>query len=198
MTALWIWVMMMHISSQGLEFIKEHEGCVLDWYQDSAGHWTIGVGHMNDSKILPAGFTSPLTEQTALDLLNYDIPRYENIVNNAFPGRTFLQQQFDALVSFAFNEGTIWNGLKNAINNGVTGDDLKAVFEQYCMAGGQPILLSRRDDEYELYEFGTYNNTGGTGGTGGGGGWSYHYPLKPEPDNSFAVIASAMQLGFDV
>lgn len=35
----------MKISSDGIKFITQWEGCHLTSYQDGGGVWTIGVGH---------------------------------------------------------------------------------------------------------------------------------------------------------
>lgn len=86
---------------QGLELIKSFEGLRLQRYQDVAGKWTVGYGHL----ILPTErFDQPINPGTALALLKKDLRRTEQGVNSAVRV-PLTQNQFDALVSFAFNLG---------------------------------------------------------------------------------------------
>tara|TARA_R110000782_G_scaffold2454_3_gene9582 strand:- start:2520 stop:2648 length:129 start_codon:yes stop_codon:yes gene_type:complete len=40
----------MNASEEGIELIKNFEGCELKAYQDSVGVWTIGYGHTKEVK----------------------------------------------------------------------------------------------------------------------------------------------------
>ena len=90
----------MEISQKGLDLIKEFEGLSLKPYKCVAGVWTIGYGHTKGV----SENTSAITEQQAEQLLRDDIRYFERLVNdkNYVPQR-LNQNQFDALVSFAFN-----------------------------------------------------------------------------------------------
>ena len=92
----------MRISQKGLDLIKEFEGLSLKPYKCVAGVWTIGYGHTKGV----SENTSAITEQQAEQLLRDDIRYFERLVNdkNYVPQR-LNQNQFDALVSFAFNLG---------------------------------------------------------------------------------------------
>jgi GH24 family phage-related lysozyme (muramidase) len=156
------------ISQAGLEFIEAWEGFRSDWYQDIAGHWTVGYGHMDDSKTLPAGFTVPLTGGpggTGEDLLKYDLPPYISAVATQFSAITLTQNQADALIAFSYNLGAgIFPGtkLKAAIINGASNDELKERFEAFSNAnidGKLTVikgLLYRRDAEWAAYANGVY------------------------------------------
>ena len=143
----------MKTSVNGVEFIKRWEGCVLDWYQDNGGNWTIGYGHMDNGMALPDGFTAPLTAEAATALLALDLGRYEAIVDERFPDFPFNQNQYDALVSFAYNLGEIGWSLYAAIIENADTYTLKSRFMLYCHMGGEVIqgLLDRRVEEWELY-----------------------------------------------
>lgn len=91
------------IGQAGLALIKQFEGCRLIAYQCSAGVWTIGYGHT-------AGVYKgmKITQAQADAFLKQDIAKFEKYINNPsyVPFTDKLNQnQFDALVSFAFNLG---------------------------------------------------------------------------------------------
>jgi len=90
----------MEISKTGLDFIKKQEGEVLTAYRDSAGVWTIGVGH---TKTARRGMT--ITSAESSELLNKDLDEAEKAVNRVIKV-AINQNQFDALVSLTFNIGT--------------------------------------------------------------------------------------------
>lgn len=89
----------MQISEKGLALIKEFEGLRLEAYQCSADVWTIGYGHT-------AGVRKGdvITKATADRMLADDVSEFESAVNNAVTA-PLTQNQFDALVSLAFNIG---------------------------------------------------------------------------------------------
>ena len=92
------------ISDKGVDFIARWEGLELKAYQDVAGVWTIGYGHIasfKDGRFTP---TSVITKEDALALLREDLKEAVVAVNKAIVV-PLLQWEFDALVSFAFNVG---------------------------------------------------------------------------------------------
>lgn len=89
----------MHISNNGLNLIKEFEGCKLTAYKCPAGVWTIGYGHTKDVK---QGMK--ITSKQAEQLLVNDLKTYESYVSKYVKVK-LNQNQFDALVSFTFNCG---------------------------------------------------------------------------------------------
>ena len=92
----------MEISPKGLDLIKKFEGLSLKPYQCVAGVWTIGYGHTNGV----SENTNAITEQQAEQLLRDDIRYFERLVNDKnYVPQSLNQDQFDALVSFAFNLG---------------------------------------------------------------------------------------------
>ena len=87
----------MVISSEGLEFIKQHEGLYLHAYDDGVGVMTIGYGHTG--KDVKKGMV--ITEEKATDLLKKDIARFEKHVSEYNKIYHFTDSEFSALVSFA-------------------------------------------------------------------------------------------------
>jgi lysozyme len=95
----------MKTSAAGLAFVAQEEGTVLHVYKDVAGYETIGIGHLLSPSEKASGvFAKGLTKQQAIDLLARDIVIYESAVNKNVKV-PLTQNQFDALVSFAFNNG---------------------------------------------------------------------------------------------
>ena len=141
----------MNISPNGLKFLMEAEGCVLKIYKDSAGYPTIGTGHLIRKG---EDFSAGLTTEQAQDLLQKDLVRFEAVVNEKVTV-ALTQNQYDALVSFAFNVGDgafRSSTLLKRLNAG----DYTAVPDQlmkWTKAGGRVNdgLITRRRNEAKLW-----------------------------------------------
>ncbi|HEY4288283.1 MAG TPA: lysozyme [Puia sp.] len=95
----------MRISDKGLDLIKYMEGCILHPYLDQAGVPTIGWG----STIYSTGDhvsmqDRRLTQDQADKLLDWQVAVVALAVTKMTPGG-LNQNQFDALVDFAYNVG---------------------------------------------------------------------------------------------
>lgn len=90
------------LSEAGLNLIKSFEGCKLTAYRDVKGVPTIGYGHTFDVKM-----GQVITQAQADEFLKSDVKHFENGVNVLLEelGVKVTQNQFDALVSLAFNIG---------------------------------------------------------------------------------------------
>ncbi len=96
----------MQLSNNGYETIKNFEGLRLQAYRDVAGVWTIGYGstRYHDGKLVKPG--DKLASEAQADALFHNtLGQYEGAVNT-FVKVPLSQNQFDALVSFTYNEGT--------------------------------------------------------------------------------------------
>jgi lysozyme len=96
----------MQLSNNGLNIIKNFEGLRLTAYRDVAGVWTIGYGstRYHDGKPVKPG--DQLASETQADaLFRNTLGQYVDAVNR-FIKVPLNQNQFDALVSFTYNEGT--------------------------------------------------------------------------------------------
>jgi lysozyme len=140
----------MNISQRGIDLIKSFEGCKLQAYKDAVGVTTIGYG---STEGVTMGDT--ITQDEAENLLKEDVRRFEDCVN-AYVDVPITQNQFDALVCFAFNVGC--NALKNStllrLLNG--GEEIGVVAPQFLRwdkAGGKPLagLTRRRQAESVLF-----------------------------------------------
>lgn len=89
-------------SEKGKKLIKTFESKRLKAYQDAVGVWTIGYGHTKDVK---QGMV--ITDEQADAFLASDLIYFENGVNKLINELNCIvtQNQFDALISFAFNLG---------------------------------------------------------------------------------------------
>ena len=145
----------MRISENGIEFIRQLEGEKLTAYPDIVGIWTIGVGHTGFVDGKPVARGMAITKEKSKELLTADLKRLESAVNDAVQV-TLTQNQFDALVSLAFNIGEgafVRSTLVNKLNAG----DKKGAAEQFLVwknAGGRVSqgLLNRRQKEKAMFE----------------------------------------------
>ena len=93
------------LSPNGLNLIKSFEGCKLTAYKclPTEKYYTIGHGHYGSD--VKAGMK--ITEERSEELLVQDCKKAIKNVNSFMSKYNFNQNQFDALVSFAFNIGSI-------------------------------------------------------------------------------------------
>lgn len=144
----------MQTSDKGIALIKEFEGCKLTAYQDSVGVWTIGYGWTQPVNGVPVGKGMTITQQTADDLLHSGLVQYEKGVAGLVKV-TINQNQFDALVDFAYNLGVKaleGSTLLKKLNAGdYTG--AAAEFPKWNKAGGKVLngLTRRREAEKALF-----------------------------------------------
>ena len=136
------------IGQAGLALIKQHEGCRLAAYRCAAGVWTIGYGHTAG---VHSGMT--ITQAQADAYLQQDIAKFEGYVNNpAYVPITeqLNQNQFDALVSFAFNLGA---GNLRKLCKGRTAAQIARAMPSYNKAAGKVLagLTRRRKAEQALF-----------------------------------------------
>lgn len=144
----------MRASENGINLIKQFEGCRLTAYQDSVGVWTIGYGWTQSVDGNPVAKGMVITQQKADDLLKQGVVQYENGVNSLVKVQ-LNQNQFDALVDFAYNLGV--NALKGStlLKKLNTGDYAGAAneFTKWNKAGGKELagLTRRREAEKSLF-----------------------------------------------
>lgn len=151
------------ISEAGLKIIKYYEGLRLKAYRCAAGVLTIGYGHTAGVK---EGQT--ITEVQAEMYLLEDCRKFEQYVNNAayVPITAQLNQnQFDALVSFAFNLGA---GNLKKLCKGRNAAQIAAAMPQYCKAAGKTLAGLKRRRESEVALFNTPCAGTGSGATSTG------------------------------
>ena len=139
----------MNISETGLNLIKSFEGCKLTAYKavSTETYYTIGWGHYGSD--VTAGMT--ITQEEADALLVSDLAKYETKVNKYIDTYNFNQNQFDALVSFAYNIGSI-DGLTAKGTRTIS--QISSKFSAYVKSGGVTLsgLVKRRAAEKTLFD----------------------------------------------
>jgi lysozyme len=90
----------MEYSDKGLNLTEREEALRLIAYPDQGGVWTIGYGHTGPE--VHAGLV--ITREQAITWLQNDVQKAVNSVNTHVRV-SVTQQEFDALVDFAFNVG---------------------------------------------------------------------------------------------
>lgn len=135
----------MRTSQEGINLIKEFEGCRLKAYLCPAGKPTIGYGHTASVKM---GQT--ITQAQAESFLKDDLEKFERMVEKYDSTYHWNQNQFDALVSFAFNVGNITQLTANG-NRSITTISQKML--QYNKSAGKVLagLTERRKKERALF-----------------------------------------------
>ena len=136
----------MKISQNGINLVKRFEGCRLMAYKCPAGVWTIGYGHTGSD--VWQGQT--ITQAKAEQLLRQDMMKFETHVMKFNNRYHWNQNEFDALVSFAFNVGSINQLTQNGKRSRV---QIAAAMLKYNRGGGKilPGLTKRRQAEQELF-----------------------------------------------
>lgn len=136
----------MRTSENGLKLIKDFEGCILHAYNDGFGNLTIGYGHCAPD--VYQGQT--ITQNEADEILKKDLQRFEVNVNKYNAIYNFNQNEYDALVSFAFNIGSVDELLNYGSRPRHT---ITTEMLTYCHAGGQVVqgLVNRRKKEVDLF-----------------------------------------------
>lgn len=134
----------MQTSQNGVNLIKQFEGCKLTAYKCPAGVWTIGYGHTQGVKE-----GQKITSARAEELLRQDLKTFESQVSN----NVFIplnQNQFDALVSFIYNCGL--GNLKTLVKNRNTNQIANAIL-LYNKSKGKTLagLTKRRQAERNLF-----------------------------------------------
>ena len=144
----------MKISENGLKLIKSFEGCRLTAYKDSVGVWTIGYGTTNaDRAITGTAIVSGLkiNQATADEWLKKSVDvKYGPKVEKYNGIYIWNQNEYDALVSFAYNIGSIDQLTANGTRKR---SSIAKKILQYNKAGGKVLtgLTRRRESERTLF-----------------------------------------------
>lgn len=139
---------MKQISVNGINLIKSFEGCRLKAYKPvkSEKYYTIGYGHYGAD----VAANLIISQYQAELLLLKDLGKFCAAVNKYDPIYRWTQNEFDALVSFAFNIGNIDQlTAKGTRSKAVIADKILA----YNKSGKKtlPGLVRRRNAERALF-----------------------------------------------
>ena len=147
----------MRVSNKCIELVKELEGCSLTSYQDEVGIWTIGYGITTADKSITGNTIKKgmkITQETADKWLEEALnKKYLPKVIKYQSKYGFNTSQIDALVSFAYNVGSIDGITQNGTRNiGM----IESKFLAYNKAGGKELrgLTRRRLRELDMFRKG--------------------------------------------
>lgn len=145
---------MKKISKNCLDLVKEFEGCRLTAYRDEVGVWTIGYGITNSDKNI-TGTTIKrglkISKETAEKWLEESLnKKYLPFVLKYDEQYNWNQNELDALVSFAYNIGSITQLTAKGTRSKKT---IAAKLLEYNKAGGKVYrgLTRRRKAEQKLF-----------------------------------------------
>jgi lysozyme len=146
----------MILNNKGYLFITKHEGLKLKPYLCPAKIPTIGYGntYYGDGKRVTL-LDKQITKQEALEMFKEIANKFAKRVDELVKTE-LTQNQFNALVSFAYNVGTgnfASSTLLKKVNKNPNDLTIKAEFLRWNKAGGKVIngLTNRRIDEADLY-----------------------------------------------
>ena len=146
----------MKLSQSGYDLIKTFEGLSLKPYKCSAGVPTIGYGNTYYENGVKVQMSDPaITKQRAEELLKHSADRYASKVANLLK-KPVTQNQFNALVSFAYNVGSgalASSTLLKLVNINPNDAMIAKEFLKWNKAGGvkNKGLENRRIKESALY-----------------------------------------------
>jgi lysozyme len=178
----------MRLSDNGLRFLTSLEGLSLRAYRDAHGY-SIGYGHFLGTD--PSLATKTITRDEAERLFRLDIAKFEAGVNVVTPETT--QDQFDALVSLAYNIGVAGLGGSTIATRHNMGDyegaaEAFALYNKSRSSAGapltvNPVLVARRAKEAAIYLYGY------------GGSGSFPVPTPPMSVPSWpSIVAQPLPL----
>lgn len=137
---------MRKINKSGLNLIKKYEGCKLTSYICPAGVLTIGYGHTGKD-VKP---NQTISKKNAINLLKKDLAMFERHVQSYNYIYEWTDNEFSALVSFAYNIGNIDQLTAYGTR---TRSQIRTAMLKYVKANGKtlPGLVKRRKAELKLF-----------------------------------------------
>ncbi len=152
------------LSQKGEDFIKNWEQFKPTMYDNDGGkNTTIGFGHLvHEGKIdnspSEQRFKKGITREEADALFKEDAAKYVQMVNT-YITVPLTQNQFDSLVSFAFNLGELPDSIIRLVNGGkIESAEFKNLTARYHYSKGKsvPGLINRRADEWDMVKNNDY------------------------------------------
>lgn len=148
----------LYISTEGVNFITAREGfhstCYMDGSQSS-----IGFGTKCGTTVHTSGLHSITLEKAKSDMLSQIDSRYSPVVRRQTTGIDMNQNQFDALVSLAYNTGGGTNiisasPLVRYLKGELSESNARRLYSQYYIKSSGKVLqglINRRNAEADLF-----------------------------------------------
>jgi lysozyme len=146
---------MMKASMNAIKLIQDSEGFRAKPYLCPAGVPTIGYGSTIYENGTHVKLSDPeITEERAVEILFDQLKKYENAVNR-YVHVPINQNQFDALVDFAYNAGA-GNLQRSTLLRKLNAGDYEGAsheFGRWVYGGGKKLngLVKRREAERNLF-----------------------------------------------
>jgi len=142
-------------SGNCIKQIKKHEGLRLNAYLCPAGVPTIGYGATFYEDGAKVKLGDKITIDRADSLLLHTVTAFAGNVGKLIKSQV-NQNQFDALVSFAYNVGVgalAKSTLLKKVNKNPNDPSIRVEFMKWTKAGGKELqgLVKRRKQEADLY-----------------------------------------------
>lgn len=145
----------MRLDATGYKLIQEFEGLKLSAYRCSAGVPTIGYGNTQYENGAKVKMGDRITKERAETLFRILADRFASDVLKLVKSKV-NQNQFNALVSFAYNVGI--GNLRNStllkkVNADPNDETIEFEFLKWVNAGGKRVqgLVNRRVAESKMY-----------------------------------------------
>lgn len=147
------------ISKRALMELVDHEAIVLEWYRDSEGIGTWGIGVTNASGHNVDRYKDKPTDvKKVLEIFKWLVEtKYLPDIVDAFHGRTLSENQLAAALSFHYNTGAIHKAswVKSFMLN-----DMAKAREQFMLYNKPSSIIPRRGKEQKLFFDGVWSATG--------------------------------------
>lgn len=153
----------LNISAKGKQFIQQWESLKLTYYDDSAGHCTVGWGNLVNGRQscgqLGIASGTRISRTTAERFFADDLLHHVLLVKHVIRVPLY-QHEFDALCSLAFNVGDIGKVAPRLCDKINRGHYTSAATELLDITnGGLPGLVKRRKAEAGMFLHGRYDGT---------------------------------------
>jgi len=144
----------MKINKAGINLIKKYEGFRSHAYRDAVGVWTIGYGHTSRAGNPYVSRGLKISRQQGETILARDVEKFARDIQPLIKVK-LNENQFSALVSFAYNVG-VGGFKKSSVLKRVNAGQFEAVphrLSLWVKAGGRTLrgLVARRAAEADLF-----------------------------------------------
>jgi lysozyme len=139
----------MKLSDQGRKLLIEREGCRLTAYKDTAGVWTIGVGHTSGAGPPHVKSGMKITQGQADAIFADDVSEFESEVAS-LTRDDIKQHEFDAYVSLCYNIGGGAFAGSTTLQRYNAGDIVGAA-ESLLWWNKPPEIKARRRGEHQQF-----------------------------------------------
>jgi lysozyme len=146
----------MKTNNLGIKLMHQFEGLKLKAYLCPAKVWTIGYGNTRYEDGTPVKEGDVVTLERAEKLFLNIVDNFEKAIRSSLTNKTLNDNQFSALVCFAYNVGMgnfNKSTLLKLINRNPNDPTIRTEFLKWNKAGGKELsgLTKRRQAEADLY-----------------------------------------------